>query len=116
MFNDNVCGVDLGTSTVKLYSQRNSHILTEKTMVAIRNRTQVIAVGNDERTGVDGRLARVGAERVRERHDAAARRAAVDYDVRRAREARRHVGFDPVSGIDRHRRRRETGGNSDHAN
>ena len=27
MFNDNVCGVDLGTSTVKLYSQRNSHIL-----------------------------------------------------------------------------------------
>ena len=47
MFNDNVCGVDLGTSTVKLYSQRNSHILTEKTMVAIRNRTQVIAVGND---------------------------------------------------------------------
>ena len=47
MFNDNVCGVDLGTSTVKLYSQRNSHILTEKTMVAIRNRTQVIADGND---------------------------------------------------------------------
>ena len=39
-------GVDLGTSTVKIYSQDNDTIITEKNMIAIRNQNQILAVGN----------------------------------------------------------------------
>lgn len=39
-------GVDLGTSTVKIYSQEQDAIITEKNMIAIRGRDQVLAVGN----------------------------------------------------------------------
>lgn len=39
-------GVDLGTSTVKIYSQDQDTIITEKNMIAIRGRNQVLAVGN----------------------------------------------------------------------
>ncbi|MDO4614124.1 MAG: rod shape-determining protein [Lachnospiraceae bacterium] len=47
MFNKSVFGVDLGTSAVKIYSQRSKRTIVEKDMIAIRNRTQVIAVGNE---------------------------------------------------------------------
>ena len=40
-------GVDLGTSTVKIYSQDNDTIITEKNMIAIRNQNQILAVGNE---------------------------------------------------------------------
>lgn len=43
----NVFGVDLGTSTVKIYSYRKNRLMIEKDFIAIRNGTQVIAVGND---------------------------------------------------------------------
>lgn len=43
----NVYGIDLGTSTVKIYDQKKDTIIKEKNMIAIRNREQVIAVGND---------------------------------------------------------------------
>lgn len=40
-------GVDLGTSTVKIYSQEQDTIITEKNMIAIRNQKQILTVGND---------------------------------------------------------------------
>ena len=40
-------GVDLGSSMVKIYSQSQDTIITEKNMIAIRNQDQVLAVGND---------------------------------------------------------------------
>lgn len=40
-------GVDLGTSTVKIYSQEQDAITTEKNMIAIRNQNQILAVGNE---------------------------------------------------------------------
>lgn len=40
-------GVDLGSSLVKIYSQSQDTIITEKNMIAIRNQDQVLAVGND---------------------------------------------------------------------
>ena len=43
----NVYGVDLGTSAVKIYSQKQNLISIEKNLIAIRNGTEVIAVGND---------------------------------------------------------------------
>ncbi len=43
----NVFGVDLGTSSVKIYSQKKNQIKVEKNMIAIRNKDQVLAVGND---------------------------------------------------------------------
>lgn len=43
----NVFGVDLGTSSIKIYSQRKNKIITEKNMIAVRNKDQVLAVGND---------------------------------------------------------------------
>ena len=40
----NVYGIDLGTSTVKIYDLKKDTITKEKNMIAIRNREQVIAV------------------------------------------------------------------------
>ena len=39
-------GIDLGSSTVKLYSQKKDEILVEKNMIAIRNKEDVLAIGN----------------------------------------------------------------------
>ena len=39
----NVYGIDLGTSTVKIYDLKKDTITKEKNMIAIRNREQVIA-------------------------------------------------------------------------
>lgn len=43
----NVLGVDLGTSSVKIYSLKKNKIKVEKNMIAVRNKEQVLAVGND---------------------------------------------------------------------
>ncbi len=40
-------GIDIGTSTVKIYDQKNNRFIKEKNMIAIRNDTTVFAVGND---------------------------------------------------------------------
>ena len=47
MFNRNVFGVDLGSSAVKIYSMKKNRMVIEHNMIAIRNGSQVIAVGND---------------------------------------------------------------------
>lgn len=40
-------GVDLGTSTLKIYDQRKDTITKEKNMIAVRGKDQVLAIGND---------------------------------------------------------------------
>ena len=42
-----VYGVDLGTSSVKIYSLSKDKKYREKNMVAIRSKRQILAVGND---------------------------------------------------------------------
>lgn len=46
MLTKNIFGIDLGTSTVKIYSLRRNRLLVEKDMIAIRGGNQVIAVGD----------------------------------------------------------------------
>lgn len=46
MFQNNF-GVDLGSSTLKIYDQRKDVITKEKNMIAIRNKDEVLAIGND---------------------------------------------------------------------
>ena len=43
----NTYGIDLGTSTVKIYDLKKDTITKEKNMIAIRNKDQLLAVGND---------------------------------------------------------------------
>ncbi len=45
--NHNVYGVDLGTSSVKIYSLKKNEIKVEKNMIAIRNKDQILSIGND---------------------------------------------------------------------
>ena len=40
-------GIDLGTSEIKIFSQKSGKTVIEKNMVAVRNRDQLLAVGND---------------------------------------------------------------------
>ena len=47
MMGSNIFGVDLGTSEVKIYSLKKNTTIIEKNMAAIRNGSQVLAVGND---------------------------------------------------------------------
>ena len=42
-----VYGVDIGTSTVKIYDQSNDSIFKEKNMIAIENKDSVFAIGSD---------------------------------------------------------------------
>lgn len=43
----NSYGVDLGTSTVKIYNQRRNTITKEKNMIAIKDGKSVLAIGNE---------------------------------------------------------------------
>jgi rod shape-determining protein MreB len=47
MIGNNVFGVDLGTSQIKIYSQKKNQTIIEKDMVAVMDGEQVLAVGND---------------------------------------------------------------------
>ncbi len=47
MLFQNTYGVDLGTSTIKIYSQNRNKSFIEKNMVAVRDKERVIAVGNE---------------------------------------------------------------------
>ena len=42
-----VCGVDLGTDTIKIKDRSGKKFLYDKNVVALRNDRDVIAVGND---------------------------------------------------------------------
>lgn len=46
MFFHNTFGIDLGSSSIKLYSRRNDRLLKEMNMIAVLNREEVLAVGN----------------------------------------------------------------------
>ncbi len=45
MFNKHVYGIDLGSNTIKIFSQMNNNIIKEPNMLAIRQNKDVIAVG-----------------------------------------------------------------------
>ncbi len=46
MFNKHVYGIDLGSHTIKIFSQKNNKIIKEKNMISIRQNDDVIAVGD----------------------------------------------------------------------
>lgn len=41
-----ICGIDLGTDTIKISDKNEKLLVCEKNMIAIRNRVHVIAIGN----------------------------------------------------------------------
>lgn len=41
-----ICGIDLGNDTIKITDKKKKKIICEKNMIAIRNKTEVLAVGN----------------------------------------------------------------------
>lgn len=43
----NVYGVDIGTSNFKMYSKEKDAVLNEKNIIAIANKTEVFAIGNE---------------------------------------------------------------------
>ena len=47
MFTKHAYGIDLGSNMIKIYSQKNDEILKEKNMIAIRNKEDVLAVGDE---------------------------------------------------------------------
>ena len=47
MFTNHVYGIDLGSNMIKIYSQKRDEILKERNMIAIRNKEDILAVGDD---------------------------------------------------------------------
>ncbi len=47
MFSKQEFGIDLGTDTIKIYDKRDDSVSIEKNLIAIRNDSDVLAVGND---------------------------------------------------------------------
>ncbi len=47
MFNSHTYGIDPGSSIVKIYSQQTDEIIKERNMIAVRNREDILAAGND---------------------------------------------------------------------
>ena len=43
---NNVFGIDLGTSTIRIFNGRNSATMVEKNMIAIENKNNVFAYGD----------------------------------------------------------------------
>lgn len=43
----NVFGIDIGTSNIKIYNKNLETVMNEKNMIAIQNKTQVLAVGDE---------------------------------------------------------------------
>lgn len=50
MLTNHVFGIDLGSSMVKIYSQKNNQILKERNMIAVRNKKDILAVGDEAYT------------------------------------------------------------------
>lgn len=46
MFFQNICGVDLGTDTIKIRDKHGKKFMDSKNMIAIRNKTEVLAIGD----------------------------------------------------------------------
>lgn len=46
MFFQNICGVDLGTDTIKIRDKHGKKFMDSKNMIAIRNKDQVLAIGD----------------------------------------------------------------------
>ena len=46
MFFQNICGVDLGTDTIKIRDKHGKKFMDSKNMIAIRNKTGVLAIGD----------------------------------------------------------------------
>ena len=47
MFTNHVYGIDLGSNMIKIYSQRSDEIVKERNMIAIRNKEDVLAIGDE---------------------------------------------------------------------
>ncbi|NCB91461.1 MAG: rod shape-determining protein [Clostridia bacterium] len=47
MFTNHVYGIDLGSNMIKIYSQKNDVIVKERNMIAIRNKEDILAVGDE---------------------------------------------------------------------
>ena len=47
MLNSHIYGIDPGSSIVKIYSRQSDEIIKEKNMIAIRNREDILAAGNE---------------------------------------------------------------------
>ena len=47
MFANHVYGIDLGSNMIKIYSQRSDEIVKERNMIAIRNKEDVLAIGDE---------------------------------------------------------------------
>ncbi len=47
MLTNNLFGIDLGTSQIKLYNAQTDHITVEKNMLAVENKSEMIAYGDD---------------------------------------------------------------------
>ena len=47
MFDKNGFGIDLGCDTVKIYNRKRNSFLTEKNMIAVRDDSMVVAVGDE---------------------------------------------------------------------
>lgn len=46
MFTSNVYGIDLGSHMIKIYAQKSNEIIKERNLIAVRNKHQVLAVGD----------------------------------------------------------------------
>ncbi len=46
-FSTNVFGIDLGTSSIKIYSKNDDNIVVEKNVIAVENRNTIYAYGDD---------------------------------------------------------------------
>lgn len=46
-FSTNVFGIDLGTSSIKIYSKNDDNIVVEKNVIAVENRSTIYAYGDD---------------------------------------------------------------------
>ena len=44
---NNAFGIDLGTSTIKIYNKSTDSTLVQKNMIAIQNKTTVLAYGDE---------------------------------------------------------------------
>lgn len=92
----NIYGIDLGTSAVKIYSQKKKRTITEKNMIAVKDGRQVLAVGNDAYEMFEKAPASIAVDRP-VRHGRIADVAEVEFYLRTMlTRLDRSTGFRPV--------------------
>ena len=47
MIGKQIYGIDLGSNMIKIYSRKSDEIIKERNMIAIRNREDILAVGDE---------------------------------------------------------------------